>query len=168
MSVASQQIATVSNIGGSGSNSNNSTPNQLRSSAFAGFPRLGMESGPYQNSLDSFLFSFGEGRNLGSAKISRICPEKSSFAVFSSPQHGPCFGQTDLRMNDNFNVSAKCTSQCFSYETEICELPSFSVEEYEVFQVINKDAPLAALQSNSNPEFFPPLRPEITNYPTAW
>ncbi|CAG8719120.1 10366_t:CDS:2, partial [Racocetra fulgida] len=127
--------------------------------------------GPYQSSHDSFLFSLGDGRNLENAKLSRISPENASFAIFSSQYHGPCFGQTDLRMNDNFNSPSKCTCQRYDYETEICELQNFSVEEYEVFQVVDKNASTSS-QSTSDqaypaPTMHPP-RPEFTNYPTSW
>ncbi|CAG8697636.1 19381_t:CDS:2 [Cetraspora pellucida] len=127
--------------------------------------------GPYQSSHDSFLFSLGDGRNLENAKLSRISPENTSFAIFSSQYHGPCFGQTDLRMNDNFNSSSKCTCQRYDYETEICELQNFSVEEYEVFQVVDKNASTSS-QSTSDQAYpastMHPPRPEFTNYPTSW
>ncbi|CAG8801799.1 35260_t:CDS:2 [Gigaspora margarita] len=127
--------------------------------------------GPYQSSHDSFLFSLGDGKNLENAKLSRISPENASCAVFSSQYHGPCFGQTDLRMNDNFNSPSKCTCQRHDYETEICELQNFSVEEYEVFQVVDKNASTSS-QSPSDQtyptSFMHPPRPESTNYPTSW
>ncbi|CAG8784549.1 18663_t:CDS:2, partial [Dentiscutata erythropus] len=127
--------------------------------------------GPYQSSHDSFLFSLGDGKNLENAKLSRVSPENASFAVFSSQYHGPCFGQTDLRMNDNFNSPSKCTCQRYDYETEICELQNFSVEEYEVFQVVDKNASTSS-QSPSDQSYpastMHPPRPEFTNYPTSW
>ncbi|KAF0377354.1 BTB-domain-containing protein [Gigaspora margarita] len=127
--------------------------------------------GPYQSSHDSFLFSLGDGKNLENAKLSRISPENASCAVFSSQYHGPCFGQTDLRMNDNFNLPSKCTCQRHDYETEICELQNFSVEEYEVFQVVDKNASTSS-QSPSDQTYpistMHPPRPESTNYPTSW
>ncbi|CAG8439177.1 9269_t:CDS:2 [Funneliformis caledonium] len=91
--------------------------------------------------------------------------DNMSVAVFSSPRHGPCFGQTDLRMNDNFNEAETCTCQCYDYESEITENHNFSVEEYEVFQVINKDIPESSNQASTSQML---SRPELTNYPTAW
>ncbi|CAI2170458.1 16164_t:CDS:2, partial [Funneliformis geosporum] len=75
-----------------------------RTSSFGSFSRsTAYELGPYQNTPNSFIFSLGDGKGLLNAKISRILQDNTSAAVFSSPRHGPCFGQTDLRMNDNFN-----------------------------------------------------------------
>ncbi|GET04302.1 hypothetical protein GLOIN_2v1771022 [Rhizophagus clarus] len=116
-----------------------------------------------------FIFSLGDGKDLSKAKISRILQDNMSSAVFSSPRHGPCFGQNDLRMNDNFNEAETCTCQCYDYESEITENHNFSVEEYEVFQVVNKDGQETSNQASTSPmqQMHPP-RPELTNYPTAW
>ncbi|CAG8448805.1 12558_t:CDS:2 [Acaulospora colombiana] len=134
--------------------------NRQMTSTLVGFTRPSYDVGPYQTSLDSFLFSFADGKNAKDGKLSRIIQEKSSFAVFSSSQHGPCFGQTDLRMNDNFNAPSKCTCQCSTYEAEISELQNFSVEEYEVFQVVDRDAPASPNQEDS----MPPQRSENCNH----
>ncbi|CAI2170228.1 10282_t:CDS:2 [Funneliformis geosporum] len=138
-----------------------------RTSSFGSFSRsTAYELGPYQNTPNSFIFSLGDGKGLLNAKISRILQDNTSAAVFSSPRHGPCFGQTDLRMNDNFNEAETCTCQCYDYESEITENHNFSVEEYEVFQVINKDGPESSNQASTSQM----LPPELTNYPSvsAW
>ncbi|CAG8588023.1 6418_t:CDS:2, partial [Acaulospora morrowiae] len=145
--------------------------NRQMTSTLVGFARSSYDIGPYQSSLDTFLFSFADGKGTKDGKISRVVQEKSSFAIFSSSQHGPCFGQTDLRMNDNFNNHSKCTCQCSTYETQICELQHFSVEEYEVFQVVSRDAPESPNQESLTtpliPTEHPQQSPEITNYQNA-
>ncbi|EXX53634.1 hypothetical protein GLOIN_2v1771022 [Rhizophagus irregularis DAOM 181602=DAOM 197198] len=143
--------------------------NRHRPSTFGSFSRSTYEVGPYQSTLNSFIFSLGDGKDLSKAKISRILQDNMSTAVFSSPRHGPCFGQNDLRMNDNFNEAETCTCQCYDYESEITENHNFSVEEYEVFQVVNKDGQETSNQASTSPmqQMHPP-RPELTNYPTAW
>nr|CAG8463339.1 699_t:CDS:2 [Entrophospora candida] len=139
-------------------------PNRPRhSSTFGSFGRLSSyDSSPYQSTIDSFIFSLGNGRNMANAKLSRVLQDNIQFAVCSSQRLGPCFGQTDLRMNDSFNLPAKCTCQCYDYDKEICESQSFSVEEFEVFQVVNKDDP--ALNAPSPVQ----VPREVLNYPTAW
>ncbi|CAJ0626892.1 7302_t:CDS:1 [Entrophospora sp. SA101] len=139
-------------------------PNRPRhSSTFGSFGRLSSyDSSPYQSTIDSFIFSLGNGQNMANAKLSRVLQDNIQFAVCSSQRLGPCFGQTDLRMNDSFNLPAKCTCQCYDYDKEICESQSFSVEEFEVFQVVNKDDP--ALNAPSPVQ----VPREVPNYPTAW
>ncbi|CAG8480725.1 1235_t:CDS:2 [Rhizophagus irregularis] len=121
--------------------------NRHRPSTFGSFSRSTYEVGPYQSTLNSFIFSLGDGKDLSKAKISRILQDNMSTAVFSSPRHGPCFGQNDLRMNDNFNEAETCTCQCYDYENG---------------QETSNQASTSPMQ-----QMHPP-RPELTNYPTAW
>ncbi|CAJ0760651.1 3015_t:CDS:2 [Entrophospora sp. SA101] len=142
-------------------------PNRPRhNSTFGSFGRSSSyDSRPYQSTVDSFIFSLGDGQNIANSKLSRVLQDNIQFAVCSSQRLGPCFGQTDLRMNDGFDLPAKCTCQCYDYDKEICETQSFSVEEFEVFRVVNKDDP--ALNAPSPAQQIQVPR-EVPNYPTAW
>ncbi|CAG8560814.1 5365_t:CDS:2 [Ambispora leptoticha] len=100
---------------------------------------------------DSFVFSFGTDFPR-SAILSRVC--EPSQAVYCHRVWGPSFGVFDLALHGNFAEDGMCRSQRGQYECEIRSPDSedFSVEEYEVFQVIDhmpqKDINNRALSSS--------------------
>ncbi|CAI2162335.1 14202_t:CDS:2 [Funneliformis geosporum] len=75
--------------------------------------------------------------NLNEFKISR--PRRSEYAIrIKDRTCGPCFGDKDLWMTCNFNEDENCSAIKDDYEFEITPTEKFSVDEYEVFQVLNK------------------------------
>ncbi|CAG8459940.1 12107_t:CDS:2 [Funneliformis caledonium] len=75
--------------------------------------------------------------NLNEFKISR--PRRSEYAIrIKDRTCGPCFGDKDLWMTSNFNEDENCSAVKDDYELEITPTEKFSVDEYEVFQVLNK------------------------------
>ena len=88
----------------------------------------------YDRTKDSFIFSFKNG--IENYILSRV--KNVSFAIYNGPRYGPTFDDDLTIYCDNFMVY---TNYCRrkSYEKQIRETEtSFSVEEYEVFQIIKK------------------------------
>ena len=92
---------------------------------------------------DNFIFSLG--KEMGDQMIQS--KQKSGYAcgVYCAPGYGPIFGLgNDLKLDGtNFQTNSKCYSKQKSYQLPIMNgaenrRVNFSVEEYEVFQVIEK------------------------------
>ncbi|CAG8706518.1 17296_t:CDS:2, partial [Dentiscutata erythropus] len=75
--------------------------------------------------------------NLNDAKLSRV--SRPGYAIrIKDKTHGPCFGDKDLWMKNNFNAYDSCSSDKDDYTDRVTTLSKFWVLEYEVFQVIRK------------------------------
>ncbi|CAJ0868327.1 4923_t:CDS:2 [Entrophospora sp. SA101] len=75
--------------------------------------------------------------NLADGKVSRVV--RYNYAIrIKDKSHGPCFGDKDLWMKNNFNGYENCSSDKDDYQEKITTLNKFWVIEYEVFQVIKK------------------------------
>jgi hypothetical protein len=86
---------------------------------------------------NSFLFSFPKQGNLTDGKVSRVT--RFNYAIrIKDKTHGPCFGDKDLWMKNNFNGYDSCSSDKDDYQDKVTTLNKFWVIEYEVFQVIKK------------------------------
>ncbi|CAH1762233.1 14654_t:CDS:2, partial [Entrophospora sp. SA101] len=72
----------------------------------------------WQYTRESFLFSFGYE------------------AIYDDPNFGPCFGKTDLDMRKQFNEPNNCSAKKTCYKNNITNNGKFSVEDYEVYQVL--------------------------------
>ncbi|RHZ44696.1 hypothetical protein Glove_712g15 [Diversispora epigaea] len=93
----------------------------------------------YWNTEDSFLFTFGQRGMVEDAKLSRVSRQRSYYAIrFNGKDYGPCFGDKDLSMKGNFNQKENCSCQKDDYLDSITESTTFSVDEYEVFEVCRK------------------------------
>ncbi|PKC53342.1 hypothetical protein RhiirA1_479502, partial [Rhizophagus irregularis] len=80
---------------------------------------------------DSFIFSFKNSVDVESYILSRVKSEK--YATYNHSDLGPSFGVRDL---DLYGYTGHCNGT--DYEKQIREsTDKFSVEEYEVFQLIN-------------------------------
>ncbi|CAG8571482.1 551_t:CDS:2 [Ambispora leptoticha] len=91
------------------------------------------------NSRYCFIFSFDDGIALHKSVLSRVVDP--SRAVLCSQMIGACFGSGDLVMGGargDFDMDLACSSNIQSYEKPITNLDRFSVEEYEVFQVMRR------------------------------
>ncbi|CAB4387702.1 unnamed protein product [Rhizophagus irregularis] len=77
---------------------------------------------------NSFIFSI---TNRAIPILSRISSENE--AIYCNKKMGPCFGLKDLFVNGD-------TGDCkrHSYEKKIIDIERFEIEEYEVFQIIEK------------------------------
>ncbi|PKY33165.1 hypothetical protein RhiirB3_532362 [Rhizophagus irregularis] len=85
---------------------------------------------------DSFIFSFKNKNSIENYILSRVKDEQ--YAIFNNPNHGPSFGSgLVLFGNDFFNMSyCKNMKKYPNYEKSIRETEkTFSVEEYEIFQI---------------------------------
>ncbi|GBB95119.1 hypothetical protein RclHR1_02480018 [Rhizophagus clarus] len=86
---------------------------------------------------NSFLFSFPKQGNIADAKLSRV--SRPGYAIrVKDKSHGPCFGDKDLWMKQNFNAYDSCSSDKDDYQERVTTLSKFWVLEYEVFQVVKK------------------------------
>ncbi|RIB11136.1 hypothetical protein C2G38_2104368 [Gigaspora rosea] len=89
----------------------------------------------YINCDDSFIFSLKNG-NINSSILSRVVD--AEYAVGCDPNNGPCFGQLDLDIFDDFEDNG-CSHRESSYEKAIRDTEGdFSITEYEVFQIKRK------------------------------
>ncbi|CAI2173615.1 14962_t:CDS:2 [Funneliformis geosporum] len=97
--------------------------------------------GSWENARDSFIFSLGDGENnsIDSTKFYKVKQEHANMAVFCADIRGPCFGCRDLWMSNFNNLSINCDSEVKYYSGKILESKKFSVEDYEVFQVVKKN-----------------------------
>ncbi|RHZ49015.1 hypothetical protein Glove_535g25 [Diversispora epigaea] len=75
--------------------------------------------------------------NLSDAKLSRV--NRPGYAIrIKDKSYGPCFGDKDLWMKNNFKDYDSCSSDKDDYSERITSLSKFWVMEYEVFKVIRK------------------------------
>ncbi|CAB5372136.1 unnamed protein product [Rhizophagus irregularis] len=87
------------------------------------------------------------------AKIGRVITNSSAYAVNDSQSTGPCFGDGDLWLRDQFDQPGNCSCNKESYDQSVGDMfhrdsweswtgavknGTFAVEDYEVFQVIRK------------------------------
>ncbi|CAG8684202.1 11041_t:CDS:2, partial [Dentiscutata heterogama] len=100
--------------------------------------------------LLSFIFQFNiDYKKKMVAKLGRVIPACSQYAINDSQYHGPCFGDGDLWINDEFNLAGNCSCNKESYEQSVGDMfhreswdswngknGTFAVDDYEVFQVI--------------------------------
>ncbi|GET56283.1 hypothetical protein GLOIN_2v1534764 [Rhizophagus irregularis DAOM 181602=DAOM 197198] len=91
------------------------------------------QNSQYGNSTDSFLFKIIDSDNLNSAQISRICNSHGN-AVYYHPSYGPTFGN-----GHNLCAQGKTWSSNNGNAYSNIGIPSsFTIDEYEVFQVTKK------------------------------
>ncbi|CAG8613273.1 17823_t:CDS:2, partial [Racocetra fulgida] len=80
----------------------------------------------------SFLFTFGDRGMVEDAKLSRVSRQRSYYAIrFNGRSYGPCFGDKDLSMKDNFNLEGSCSCQKDDYLDSVTDSTTFSVDDYE-------------------------------------
>ncbi|EXX77710.1 uncharacterized protein OCT59_027260 [Rhizophagus irregularis] len=84
----------------------------------------------YRSTKDSLLFSFKNSDNIESYILSRV--KNKEFAALNHRNFGPSFGDGDLILLEDYG---NCTNS--DYEKHIrVTTDDFTVEEYEVFQII--------------------------------
>ncbi|GBC10232.1 hypothetical protein RclHR1_09460005 [Rhizophagus clarus] len=82
---------------------------------------------------DSFIFSLSSLSSGVIPKLSRVTSKKE--AIIWCGNKGPCFGLQDLWIQNNLRIGK---SKQKSYENKIIDSETFEIEEYEVFQIIDK------------------------------
>ncbi|CAJ0759889.1 10063_t:CDS:2, partial [Entrophospora sp. SA101] len=85
---------------------------------------------------ESFIFCLDD-KDLDKSIISRV--KDPSRAINYYNNYGPSFGTGDLKMTGNFKNESRCCCQHGDYELPIranSDDIHFSVDEYEVFQII--------------------------------
>ncbi|EXX68515.1 uncharacterized protein OCT59_029153 [Rhizophagus irregularis] len=97
-------------------------------------------NGKFVKTKDSFIFSFKSKNNFKDSILSRI--KDSDHALFCGSNVGPKFGTDDfdmIAMEDSKEYEyLRCLQR--SYEKKIRDTEDkFSIEDYEVFQIIEKD-----------------------------
>jgi hypothetical protein len=103
-----------------------------------GYNPIVWKSSGYSITKDSFIFSFLNKENIKDYIISRVKDEK--YAINNTSIFGPSFGAGDLILRGGTNYNFKnnknnCKNN--SYEKIIRKTEgAFSVEEYEVFQIM--------------------------------
>ncbi|RIA95151.1 hypothetical protein C1645_758327 [Glomus cerebriforme] len=97
--------------------------------------------GSWGNTEDSFIFSLrGQYNSLKSPILSRLVKGQNTYALNYEPNLGPSFGIADLKIEgNNFRNECKCYCLKGCYEKSIRMTTGFfSIEDYEVFQIIRK------------------------------
>jgi hypothetical protein len=91
----------------------------------------------YSKTKDSFIFSFNNKKDVKNYILSRVVDEK--YAIDNYFSYGPSFGYKDLKLYGSESPLENCC-KITSYEKQIRETETkFSIEEYEVFQIILDD-----------------------------
>ncbi|POG69940.1 hypothetical protein GLOIN_2v1479669 [Rhizophagus irregularis DAOM 181602=DAOM 197198] len=94
-----------------------------------GYNPLDWNGNNWKTTTDSFIFNFTDGKNISTAKVGYVINQKS--AVFCYGTYGPTMG--NLHCNRNKWSNSDC-----NYPNVGIPENNFTVEYYEVFQVINK------------------------------
>jgi hypothetical protein len=99
----------------------------------------------FTNCTDSFIFSFNDAPEKNNI-ISPIRDYKNAIRYLSNGFTGPMFGDGDLVMTgENFKTDKSCYCKKASYQENIIDSSEkFSVDEYEVFELVKKQEPLIA------------------------
>ncbi|CAG8447122.1 15413_t:CDS:1 [Acaulospora colombiana] len=93
----------------------------------------------YYKSRESFLFSLNS-EDINDVTVSKVVDE--NHATYHDSSFGPCFGagDSDFQMFRKFNVDERCRCIRTSYEKRIRQSEDyFSVDDYEIFQVLSKE-----------------------------
>jgi hypothetical protein len=90
----------------------------------------------YGTTKDSFIFSFENNENIENYVLSRVKNDKC--AIDNDPDLGPSFGDFELELyGNNCYDESWCNPHPACYEKSIRESKDiFSVEEYEIFQIM--------------------------------
>ncbi|GBB91475.1 hypothetical protein RclHR1_01880006 [Rhizophagus clarus] len=97
--------------------------------------------GEFGKTKDSFIFSFKSKENFKDSILSHVKDINKS--LFYCDGYGPTFNfDLCLRVNDNDNSQKYDICQCkqVSYEKKIRDEEYFKGKDYEVFQIINREA----------------------------
>lgn len=90
----------------------------------------------YGETSESFIFSIDEEDLRNSI---RSCVKNANYALDHYSYYGPIFGSRDLALEDNFKEEARGYCKKKYYDKPIRKSEeSFSVDDYEVFQVVDR------------------------------
>jgi hypothetical protein len=94
-------------------------------------PVIWKSDGSFGTTKDSFIFSFKNRGNVKENILSR--PKDEKHAIVNNPCLGPAFGWQEFVL---FGNKKGCVQTSACYES-IRKIGLFSVEEYEVYQIMN-------------------------------
>ncbi|GBC10236.1 hypothetical protein RclHR1_09460009 [Rhizophagus clarus] len=98
---------------------------------------------------NSFIFSLLSSTNGVIPKLSRVTSKKE--AIIWCENKGPCFGLHDLWIPSSYSQSRSGTNTQKSYEKKVIDRETFDIEDYEVFQIIDKSySPLNIIKRTFN------------------
>jgi hypothetical protein len=100
-----------------------------------GYNPIAWKTGGYSATHDSFIFSFKSTFSIQDYILSRV--KDHNFAISNHSDRGPSFGVEDLVLRGKSKRYNNSVCKLSSYEKPIRKTNSkFSVDEYEVFQII--------------------------------
>ncbi|EXX57326.1 uncharacterized protein OCT59_012911 [Rhizophagus irregularis] len=93
--------------------------------------------GGYDITKDSFILSFKNKENIGNYVLSRV--KNENYAIFNHINGGPLFGFGEFCLFGENGYDQSCCSYYGCYDKSIRETKdNFSVEEYEIFQILKE------------------------------
>ncbi|PKY31936.1 hypothetical protein RhiirB3_449794, partial [Rhizophagus irregularis] len=98
-----------------------------------GYNPLDWNGNGWKTTGDSFIYNFTDGKNISTAKVGYVINQK--LAVFCHGTHGPTMGNLYCYQNKWSNLDRGDGNR---YPNIGIPENNFTVEYYEVFQVINK------------------------------
>ncbi|CAG8448188.1 13586_t:CDS:2 [Acaulospora morrowiae] len=89
----------------------------------------------YISTSDSFVFSMDASRDPENFELNRV--KDPDNAIYQDRNRGPTFGYPDLSVSDRCNENSRSNYEPKSYyiQNRTTPIPSFYVDDYEVFQV---------------------------------
>jgi hypothetical protein len=102
----------------------------------------GGKKGEWGETSDSFIFSFKSKNDFKDPILSHV--NDTSYALFYHAKYGPTFGSSDIDIcaqdDDESNEYSHCWCGQLNYEKRVRDAEGFfSIEDYEVFQIIKRD-----------------------------
>ncbi|CAB4433238.1 unnamed protein product [Rhizophagus irregularis] len=97
-------------------------------------PIIWKSDGTDGTTKESFIFSFKNKENVEENVLSRVKDEK--YAIYNNPNYGPVFGACELILFKVFKGNSRGSVRNPIYYESIREFGFFSVEEFEVFQIM--------------------------------
>ncbi|GBC37676.2 BTB/POZ domain-containing protein [Rhizophagus irregularis DAOM 181602=DAOM 197198] len=91
----------------------------------------------FRSTADSFIFSFKDYKNTDTGKIGRVI--EKGYAIYCYNKYGPIFGKDNGGGCDIMLYSSGEWSSCPGSYPDIGIPRNYEIENYEVFQVVNKN-----------------------------
>ncbi|CAH1760857.1 4709_t:CDS:2 [Entrophospora sp. SA101] len=110
---------------------------QSTNEIIGGYNPIQWSKSGYGQTSESFLFSIDD-NDLKNSVRSKVV--NNSYALDYYSYYGPIFGGRDLALEDNFKDEKRCWCKKRYYDRAIRKVDdAFSVEDYEIFQVVPKN-----------------------------
>nr|CAG8510446.1 13497_t:CDS:2 [Entrophospora candida] len=110
---------------------------QSTNEIIGGYNPIQWSKSGYGQTSESFLFSIDD-NDLKNSVRSKVV--NNSYALDYYSYYGPIFGGRDLALEDNFKDEKRCWCKKRYYDRAIRKVDdAFSVEDYEIFQIVPKN-----------------------------